>query len=141
MFATRRERHTYKENPSASWVCFICLYWGIYGVTPPITIAPAAPHPTRWPTVRPSSSDIIQSITILSKIRYPSSLTLLRLLDVLLDELINNIFTVFWKTLTLIDNLTTWLKLEMSPQFMYLFPSCQHVVSNECLSELLLDNV
>lgn len=62
VFAMSSAKQTYKENPSASCVFLICLYCGMYGATPPIIIAPAAPHPTRWPTVSPNSSEIIQSI-------------------------------------------------------------------------------
>lgn len=62
VLATSRARQTCSEKPSGSCVCLICLYWGMYGRTPPTTMNEADVQPTRWPTVSPSSSLIIQSI-------------------------------------------------------------------------------
>lgn len=64
VFAISNAKQTCNENPSASWVCLICLYCGTYGIIPPITIAVAAVQPTTCRTVRPNSSFIIQSIVI-----------------------------------------------------------------------------
>lgn len=62
VLATKRARHTSKEKPSASCVLLICLYCGMYGIIPPIIMAPALTHPTTVPTVSDNSSDITQSI-------------------------------------------------------------------------------
>lgn len=74
VLATSNVRQTYNENPSASCVSLICRYCGTYGITPPITMADAAAHPTTCSTLKFNSSLIIQSMVGLFRLQPTSRL-------------------------------------------------------------------